>query len=142
MLLKYRTLLPALLGALGLVSAASVEAINFGDMMNPGKWMGGNKDRHEGPPPGYGYQPPYGPQGGYYGGQPGPGYGGGYPGGDRPGGGYPAMGQGPYQQGYGVAPGYAAPGAGPGGVSGIPPEERIRQLEQRIQQLEQQLHRR
>ena len=136
MLLKNRTLLPALLGAFGLVSAVSVEAINFGDMMNPGKWMGGNKDRYEGgPPPGYGYQQPYGPQGGYYGGQPGPGYGGGYPGG-----GYPAMGQDPYQQGYGVAPGYPAPGAGSGGA--VPPEERIRQLEQRIQQLEQQLQRR
>jgi hypothetical protein len=76
------------------------QAFNFGDMMSPGKWMGGNKYDDEdyydrdygpyGPPPGaYGY-PPYraAPYGGSYGA---PGYGA------------------PYPAPYGAAPAWTAP---------------------------------
>ena len=79
------------------------QAFNFGDMMNPGKWMGGNKYDDEdyyydrdygpyGPPPGgYGY-PPYGaPYGAPYGGS------------------YGAPGYGPYRAPYGAAPAFSAP---------------------------------
>ncbi|GAB0147992.1 MAG: hypothetical protein J7D61_10625 [Marichromatium sp.] len=57
----------ALLALLAQVPAVS--AFNFGDMMNPSRWMGGDRyddDYYDGP---YGpYAPPYGPYGG-------PGYG-------------------------------------------------------------------
>ncbi len=61
-----------------LMQAPAALAINFGDMMSPGRWMGGNNDYDDdydnrgygpyGPPPGaYGF-PPYGaPYGGAYG---------------------------------------------------------------------------
>jgi len=62
--------------------------MNFGDMMNPSRWMGGNHDRYDdyrGRGYGYGY--------GYPGW--GPGYGGyGYPGWGYPGWGYPGYGYG------------------------------------------------
>ena len=61
------------LGIGSLLLAASAQAMDFGNMMNPSKWMGGgNNDRnsHYGGGPGYG-GPVYG-----YGGGPG-GYGGG-----------------------------------------------------------------
>lgn len=72
-------------GAL-LIQPLPTLAFNFGDMMNPGKWVGGNRDRDDhyddgdyGP---NGYGVPYGPYGGYpyggYGGYPYGGYGG-YP---------------------------------------------------------------
>jgi hypothetical protein len=98
----------AVLGLAALIFAAPAQAMNFGDMMNPGKWMGGNDndDYYDGPYgyPGYGYGP-YG-----Y-----PGYGYGYPG---YGYGYPGYGYGGYP-GYG--PGYGAPGYGaPGGGSQAP----------------------
>lgn len=97
------------LGALAVVGATTVyapiaQAFNFGDMMNPGRWMGGGRDDdwdEYGPGP-YGGGPwgpgpgPYGP----YGGAAGP------------------YGVGPYgpgaygAPGYGGAPGYyGAPGA-------------------------------
>lgn len=144
MLNKRRSLSLALLATIGLATAAPVQAINFGDMMNPGKWMGGKKDRYDGPPPGYGYDQPYGPQGGYYGQPGGPGYGPGYGAGGYPGGGYPGPGFDPSQQGYApAAPAYSAPAAGPApGEFGGPSDQRIQQLEQRIQQLEQQLRNR
>ncbi len=95
----------ATLASIGVVGAALAyspisQAINFGDMMNPGKWMGGgNGDR---------YDDDYGPYGGGpYGGGPwggGP-YGGGPWGG--PYGGGPWGGYGP----YGGLPRYAAPPA-------------------------------
>ena len=90
-----------LLGSIGAVAALSAaglvavpaQAANFGDMMNPGKWFGGNRDydRDYYRYPGYGY--------GY------PGYGYGYPG---YGYGYPGYGYG--NPGYGY--GYPGQGAG------------------------------
>jgi len=68
------------LGSMFLVTSA--QAMDFGNMMNPSKWMGGgNNNRNYGGGPGYG-GPGYGYGGpaGYRGG-PGPGYGG--PGGYR-----------------------------------------------------------
>lgn len=136
----------ALLLALGAVSSA--HAVNFGDMMNPGKWFGGSKDRDIGPygpevpPPGYGYDVP---PPGYGGGAP---YGYGSPAYGGPGAGYgvPAYGvppAGAYGQPMPAAPGYGQP-AGPGygqAPAAAPPtgadaEARIRQLERRIQELE------
>ena len=70
------------LAATGIVGAMLVyapvsQAFNFGDMMNPGKWMGGKggeryADWGEGGPYGGG---PWGPGGGYGGPYGGPGYG-------------------------------------------------------------------
>ena len=110
--------------------------MDMGKMMNPSKWMGGNKDRdryddYRGGP-GYGY--PGGPPGYGYGGAPGyapPGYGyGGAPGyGAAPGYGYggaPGYGAAP---GYGGAPAYGAPGTGSNNAEMMRLKERIRQLE-------------
>jgi len=87
-------------------------AFNFGDMMNPGKWMGGRgRDRYDDD---Y-YDGPYGPYGGPGWGGPGygwggPGYGGGYPG--YGGYGYPGAGYGYPGAGYGY-PGVGYPAAVP-----------------------------
>ena len=78
--------------ASGLLLAGTAHAFDMGNMMNPSKWMGGNKnsDRYD----------DYGGPGGYGGGPAGPAYGGsGY------GGGYP----GTYGAPYGYAPQAAAP---------------------------------
>ena len=92
------------LGSLLLVTGA--QAMDFGNMMNPSKWMGGgNNDRYYGGGPGYG-----GPGYGYGGpGAYGPGYGYGGPGayGAGPGYGYGGPGA------YGAGPGYGG-GPGPG----------------------------
>jgi len=143
----------ALLVAAGLLLANSAHAIDMGKMMNPSKWMGGNKDNdryddyrggpgygYPGGPPGYGYggAPGYGAGPGYgYGGAPGygaagPGYG--YGGGP----GYGAAGPG---YGYGGAPGYdAGPGYGGAPVYGAPAtgsnEAEVMRLKERIRQLE------
>jgi hypothetical protein len=105
------------IGILMTTLSAPALAAGMGDMMNPSKWMGGNKDNDRRgdypPPPGY-YRDAYGP---------GPGYGG-YPGygapvNQAPGAGYPPAAPG-YGQGYapgygqGVAPQGAAPGYGQG----------------------------
>ncbi len=90
------------LTSFGILAVASqAQAVNFGDMMNPSKWLGNKNndrdyyDRYYGYP-GYGY-PGYG-----YGGYPGYGYGG-YPGYGY--GGYPGYGYGyPAQQGGNSAP--------------------------------------
>ncbi len=113
--------------AAGLLLANPVVAVDFGNMMNPSKWMGGNKDRgddyYDGPPPGYGYggAPGYGGEPGYgYGGAPG-GYGGapgGYGGAPGGYGGAPG-GYGGAPGGYGGEPGYGYGGA-PGGYGGAP----------------------
>ena len=85
------------LGAL--LTTGTAQAINFGDMMNPGRWFGGDHDRYDdryyG---GYGYGPYGYPYGGPYGGWGGPygGWGGPY------GGGWGA----PYGGGWGGYPGY------------------------------------
>ncbi len=92
-----------ILGLTLATGGGSALAINFGDMMNPSKWMGGGKnrdyddDRWGGP--GYGYG---GPGWGY--GGPGYGYGG-------PGWGYGGPGYGYGGPGYG----YGGPGYGYGG---------------------------
>ena len=114
----------ALFVAASLLLANSAYAMDMGKMMNPSKWMGGNKDNdryddYRGGP-GYGY--PGGPPGYGYGGAPGYGSGPGY--------------------GYGGAPGY---GAGPG-YSGAPTyygapasgsnQTEIMRLQERIRQLE------
>lgn len=128
-----------------LLVAGSAAAFNMGDMMNPSKWMGGNKDRdrydddyyYEGPGyggPGYGYGGPgygYGGPGYGYGGGPGYGYGG--PGYGGPGYGY---GGGP-GYGYGGAPAYGAGGAPAYGAGGGGSREaEIMQLKERLKQLE------
>ena len=81
-------------GLATLVLSGPAFAVDMGDMMNPSKWMGGNKDRRgEGE-----YPPPQGYSQGYPGG--GPGYG------AAPGYGY----SGAQAPGYGGAPQYGAPG--------------------------------
>ena len=108
----------AVAGAIGTaIGYAPVsQAFKFGDMMNPGKWMGGGKDRYDDDEYGPGPYGPYG--GGPYGGGPGaygpPGYG--------PYGGGP-YGGGPYGGGpYGVGPRYGAPGySGAPGYRAAPP---------------------
>ena len=136
--------LKACIVAASLLLANSASAFDMGKMMNPSKWMGGNKDRdryddyYGGPGyggPGYGGAPGYGYGGPGYGGAPGYGYGGpGY--GGAPGYGYggPGYGGAPgygygSAPGYGGAPTYGAPGAGSN-------EEEIRRLKERIRQLE------
>jgi len=123
--------------AASLLLANSASAFDMGKMMNPSKWMGGNKDRdryddyyggpgygYPGGPPGYGYggAPGYGPPGYGYGGAPGygpPGYG--Y-------GGAPGYGAAP-AYGYGGAPTYSAPASGS-------TQEELMQLKNRIRQIE------
>jgi hypothetical protein len=121
--------------AISLLLANTAYAFDMGNMMNPSKWMGGNKDNdryddYRGGP-GYGYG---GPGYGYYGAYPGyggPGYGyyGGYPGYGGPGygyGGYPAYGGYP---GYGGTPSVVVSGSGSNNAE-------IQQLKDRIRQLE------
>jgi hypothetical protein len=92
----------AIIAASSLLLAGTAHAFNMGNMMNPSKWMGGNRDDDRygdyGGPGGYGGGP------GYYGG--GPGYGG-YGGG-------PGYGMDPGYGGYGGGPGYGGYGGGPG----------------------------
>ena len=113
--------------ASGLLLASTAHAFDMGNMMNPSKWMGGNKnsDRYDdyGGPGGYGGGP------GGYGGGPG-GYGGGPGGyGGVPGyGGAPGYGGG---TGYGGAPGYVAPASGTASDAA-----EIEQLKARIKKLE------
>ena len=110
----------ASVGVLGatLVYTPVSQAFNFGDMMNPGKWMGGgNRDRY--------YDDDYGSYGGPYGGP----WGGGGPYGGGPWGGGPyGYGGGPWGGGYGPyggLPRYAAPAAPAAPCSG-PPAEVVR----------------
>ena len=112
----------ALFVAVSLLLANSAYAMDMGKMMNPSKWMGGNKDNdryddYRGGP-GYGY--PGGPPGYGYGGAPGYGAGPGY------GYGGPGYGAAP---GYGGAPAYGAPSTGSNEAEVMRLKERIRQLE-------------
>ena len=112
----------ALFVAASLLLANSAYAMDMGKMMNPSKWMGGNKDNdryddYRGGP-GYGY--PGGPPGYGYGGAPGYGAGPGY------GYGGPGYGSAP---GYGGAPAYGAP-------STVSNEAEVMRLKERIRQLE------
>ena len=120
--------------AASLLLANSAYAFDMGKMMNPSKWMGGNKDKDRYDDnydrPGYGGAPGYG-----YGGAPGYGYGGapGYGYGGAPSYGYggaPSYGYGGAPgYGYGGAPAYSAPGTGSDEAEIMRLEERIRQLE-------------
>ena len=116
-----------LLAAAGcLLVASPVSAFDMGNMMNPSKWMGGNKDRDH-------YDDYYGGPGYGYGGPPGYGYGGPYGYGAPPGYGYGA----PPGYGYGGAPGYgygSAPGYGQPGTESR--DQEIDRLKQRLRQLE------
>ncbi len=125
--------------AISLSLASTAYAFNMGNMMNPSRWMGGDKDndndndRYDDYGRGYGYGGPG------YGGYPGYGYGG-YPGyGGGPGyGGYPGYGYGGYPgygYGYGGYPGYGGTPAVvvPGGGAS---NTEIEQLKDRIRQLE------
>jgi hypothetical protein len=93
-----------------LLLANTAHAFDMGNMMNPSKWMGNNRDDDYYDRRGYGY-------GGPGWGNPGYGYGG--PGwGGYPGYGYGAPGWGGYP-GYGYgAPGYGYPGYGAGTSQG------------------------
>jgi hypothetical protein len=114
--------------------APASQAFKFGDMMNPGKWMGGNKDYDDYDDYGPGPDGPYGPG----------------PGGPAPYGGTPYGGA-PYGTGPVGAPGgYAPPGSyGRAPTAAAPPAPqpsvdqsgRIRELEQRIDQLEAEMRR-
>jgi hypothetical protein len=130
-----RRTLALLVGAGFVVAAGTSFAMDFGNMMNPSKWMGGGKDRDRGDywgGPGYGYGGPgYGWGGPGYGwGGPGYGYGGPGYGWGGPGYGYGYGGPG-YGYGYG-SPGYGVPAAGAGRD-----QSEIEALKQRINQLEQ-----
>lgn len=120
--------------AAALLAIPTAQAFNFGDMFNPGRWMGGNRDRGD-------YYDDYGgPWGPGYGGVP---YGYGAPGYGVPG--YGAPGYGVPGYGYG-APGYAAPGYGvPVAPPVAPPaaapavdarDQELETLRRRIEQLE------
>lgn len=103
--------------AVSLLVAEPAAAFDFGNMMNPSKWMGGNKDRDR-------YDDDY------YGG---PGYGYGGPGYGY--GGYGAPGYG--YVGYGAAPGYGYGGAPAAGATGGGSRDaEIQQLKERLRQLE------
>ena len=127
--------------ASGLLLASTAHAFDMGNMMNPSKWMGGNKnsDRYDdyGGPGGYGGGPGgYGGGPGGYGGGPG-GYGGGpggYGGGPGGYGGAPGYGGGSGYggtPGYGGAPGYVAPASGTASDAA-----EIERLKTRIKKLE------
>ncbi|AGA34047.1 hypothetical protein TVNIR_2404 [Thioalkalivibrio nitratireducens DSM 14787] len=141
------------LAILGMAVMAPAQAINFGDVMSPGRWFGGQDHDRD-----YGYGHPYGAPG-YYGhpyGQP---YGQphGY---QQPYGqpGLPMEGAAPYGYGTppmglpeeyrGIDPGYGYPGLYGDPGMGLPGEyrdpwaaddaaqQRIRELEKRIEELE------
>ncbi len=125
MMLKNKNLAGALLLVAGVMNSPLAAAF-FGDMMNPSRWFGGDRDYHDD----YYYDGPWG----------GPGYGPGYYGGPA---GYAAPGYPP--PGYAAPPayGYAAP-AHPAPPAHSPPAARddaasseISKLKQRIEQLEQ-----
>jgi hypothetical protein len=129
---KHSRSLSLAVSAVALVALSPLaQAMNFGDMFNPGRWFGGNDDDY------YYDEGPYGPYGAPYG--------------------YGAPGYAPYGApgyGYGPAPGYAAPGyaapgyaaptyAAPAAAPAVPAagadgakDREIEALKQRIEQLE------
>ena len=134
--MNYKTIGYCGLVAAGLLLAGTAQAFDMGNMMNPSKWVGGNKDRDRYDDGDYGGGPGYGGYGGGpgyggYGGAPGyggyggaPGYGG-YGGAPGYGGysgapGYGGYGGAPGYGGYGGAPGYGGYGGAPGYGYGTP----------------------
>jgi len=88
-----RKILIAALGMAGLTLTGAAHAFNFGNMMNPSRWFGGNDDYYDRGYYRYGGYGPYGWGGPWGGGGYGPyGWGGpwGYPGGYGYGGGSPS----------------------------------------------------
>lgn len=137
MAMTLRSVITTLALAAAVTIAPVAHAINFGDMFNPGRWMGGNNDDDY-------YDGPYGGYGPYGGGPWGPGYGGyGFPG--YGGYGVPGYGYGGAPYGYapgvapGVVPGYAVPAA-PAAAGSAPAtdtkDQQIEALQRRIEQLE------
>jgi hypothetical protein len=86
-----------------LVTGQMAQAFDFGNMMNPSRWFGGDRDRYYDDYR-YGYGGPYGRWGGPYGWGGGP-YG---------------WGGGPY--GYGTGPWGGYPGYGPGSTIVVTPQ--------------------
>ena len=113
------------------------EAFNFGNMMNPNRWMnGGGRDRYYDDGPWGGWGP--GSWGGPYGGGYGPGWG-------SPYGGYGPGWGGPYGAPYGGVPGYGwgAPGYGVAPAPAAPPAAgtasdrgEVEALKRRVKELE------
>lgn len=134
--------------ALGALSVDAAQAFNFGNMMNPSRWWGGDNDRRDddyygAPPYGYGYPAPGYAQPGY--GAPGyaaPGYA--QPGYVQPGyapPAYPAQGYGYAAPAY-TAPAVSAPAAAPAPApAGTAPakgedEAEVARLRERVRALE------
>jgi len=110
---KLVSLTAAVIGGLGaLATTGPAQAFNFGDMMSPNRWFGGDRDRDRY----YDYDRYGGGYGPYGGGGPYGGWGGpyGYRGG--PWGGY-----GPWGGGWGGYPGYGG-GYGPGSTIVVTPQ--------------------
>ncbi len=110
---KLVSLMGAVIVGLGaLATTGPAQAFNFGDMMNPNRWFGGDRDRDRY----YDYDRYGGGYGPYGGGGPYGGWGGpyGYRGG--PWGGY-----GPWGGGWGGYPGYGG-GYGPGSTIVVTPQ--------------------
>lgn len=108
--------------AVTLVHVPVTHAFNFGNMMNPSRWMGGDRDRDDDYPPGGAYGPPgYGyPYGGYGAPYGVPGYGAPFPGYAPP----PAY----------PAPAAAAPAAPPS--AGTADSAEVQALKRRVEELE------
>lgn len=139
-ILKSRIAITLAAAGAALLISPAVQSFNFGDMMNPGKWMGGNKydddyydDRDSGPygpPPGYGYgYPPYGAP--YSGGYGAPGYGSPY---GPPLGATPAW-TAPARPAAPAAPA-ASPPASPAPVAKDAKTQEIEALKRRVEELE------
>jgi hypothetical protein len=133
----YAAIMAVGLGGLSAIPSVDAAGFNPMNMMNPSKWMGGNKDRYYddyddyyggpyGPPPGAGWGGPG--WGGPYGG---PGYGAPGWGGYRGPYGAPGYGAAP----YGAAPGYAAPTKRESTPSNKELLERLEKLEAEQQRL-------
>jgi len=116
-----KTLLAFLALSVVFCYAPAGRALDFGNMMNPGQWFGGDRDDDYWDDGRYGYgAPPYGP--------PPPLYGYGAPGMAPP------YGYGPAPMG--AAPGYGAPTQAQSQESTTDPAEELATLKERVRQLE------
>ena len=143
--MKHRTTsYSAVLAVAALLLANNAFAFNFGNMMNPSKWMDNDDDYYDDEY--YGGPGPYGPPPGYYGG---PGFAPGYgaPGYGAPGYGAPGYGAPGYGGGYAAPAAPSAPPQGYGPDHNLPDthssyeynrdKEEIARLKERIRKLEQ-----